>query len=103
MSITGDNRCPVCRAALWFPLSEAVGERDCPRCGARLWALAGSEGPMFFVRQRHESKYHFLAALHASISNTPVEDVEAALNSADSLDVVEFIMEIEDAMKAAGK
>ena len=48
MAAAGANHCPACRAALWAPRNESIGERSCPRCGAELWALVGAGDPMFF-------------------------------------------------------
>lgn len=100
MTSAGDNRCPVCRAALWAPDSEAVGQKSCPRCGAALWVLVGSDGPMFFLQRPGESKYSFLAALAAPFFGLPAHELEAGLKSADNLDMVEVIMEIEEAVRS---
>src|SRR5438552_14855683 len=56
MTSAGDNHCPACRAALWAPEDETIGQRSCPRCGAELWALVGAGGPMFFLRRPGESE-----------------------------------------------
>ena len=40
MGVTGARECcPACRAALWVPASELLGERRCPRCGTDLWVV----------------------------------------------------------------
>jgi hypothetical protein len=100
MTCTGDNRCPVCRAALWAPDSETIGQRTCPRCGAELWVLVGSEGPMFFLQGRGQSKYRFLAALAAALYGVSADELEAGLKHFDSLDLVEFVMDVEQAMRS---
>ena len=97
--MTGVNHCPVCRAALWAPNSETIGRRDCPRCGAELWALAGSDGPMFFVRRSGESECRFLAALAGPLFGVSAEEMEVGLTSADHLDLVEFVLEVEEALR----
>jgi|SRR6516225_178008 hypothetical protein len=101
MTLCGDNRCPLCRAALWGP-DEAVNSKKCPRCGAELWALAGCEGPLFFVRQPDQSKTAFLAALAAPLHGVSAIRMEEMLKRADSLDLVEIVMEIEAALRSRG-
>jgi hypothetical protein len=100
MTLAGDNRCPVCRAALWAPDTEAIGSKSCPRCGAELWVLVGSGAPVFFLRQPGQSKYGFLAALAGPVHGVPPDEMEALLKHADSLDLVELVMEIEEAMRS---
>jgi hypothetical protein len=94
MTFFGRKRCPLCGAALWAP-NEAIGSRMCPRCGAELWVLLGSDGPLFFVRQPDQTKYSFLASLLGLSEDQVVE----MLRRADSLDLVEIVMDIEDRLK----
>jgi hypothetical protein len=96
----GENHCPVCRAALWADAAEVVGSRQCPRCGGELWVLVGAGDPLFFVRQPGESSLRFLAGLVAPLEEMPIEQTEAALKSADRLDLVEVVMEVEAALRA---
>lgn len=100
MALAGDSRCPVCRAALWAPDSESIGHKTCPRCRAELWALAGSSGPLFFPRRHGESRYSFLAALAGPLYGMSAEEMEPGLASADCLDLVEIVMDVEEAMRA---
>jgi hypothetical protein len=100
MAVAGENHCPVCRAALWADAAEVIAPRKCPRCGAELWVLVGANAPLFFVRQPGQSPHRFLAALAAPLDGTPVEQLEAALTSMDSLDLVEFVMEVEGDLRA---
>jgi hypothetical protein len=100
MALPGENHCPLCEAALWAPDTEALGSKRCPRCGAELWVLVGSDGPVFFPRKPDQSKFSFLAELAAPLYDLSKEEVEAMLKRADSLDLVEFVMEIEDWLRA---
>lgn len=100
MAFPGNKCCPVCQAALWAPNTEPVGWRTCPRCQADLWVLAGAGGPMFFPRRPGQSETNFLAALAAPLYGMSAEEVEAGLQSADSLDLVEVVMEIEEAIRS---
>lgn len=91
------NRCPLCGAALWAPDAENIATKKCPRCGAELWVLRGS---LFFLRQPGQDKYSFLGTLPGPLAGASAAEIEAFLKGADSLDWVEFVMEIEDAMKS---
>jgi hypothetical protein len=93
------NRCPVCRAALAAPPAAVHGERDCPRCGAGLWFLLFSDGPTFFVRRPGESVHDLIADLAGPRLGLTSVQVKDMLQGADSLDVVELVMEIEDALR----
>jgi hypothetical protein len=113
MAVTGEwNRCPFCRTALWGGApgadvhrvaSKLVGRKRCPRCGADLWVVAFTDGAMFFIRQRNESLQAFLTSLAALISpkvRLSAAEIEAALGRMDALDLVEFVMEVEEAMQS---
>jgi hypothetical protein len=100
MALAGDNRCAVCRAALAAPDIETLGPKTCPRCGAELWALIGSDGPLFFLRRPDESEFGFFASLAGPLYGTSAEQIEAVLRNADHLDLVELIMEVEEAMRS---
>lgn len=99
MTSFGDNRCPLCRTALWAPDTETIGVKKCPRCGAELWVLVGSQGPVFFVREPGQTKFAFLATLVAPLYGKSLGETEATLRSADSLDLVEIILELEEKSK----
>jgi hypothetical protein len=100
MALAGDNRCPVCGTALWAPDADTMGSRECPRCGAELWVFVGGKGPMFFVRQPGQSQQSFLAALAAPIYETSAEKMEDALKHADSLDLMEVVMDVEETLRS---
>jgi hypothetical protein len=92
----------VCRAALWAPASPPLGQRRCPRCGAELWVLVLSEGPTFFPRRPGESLSDLLTALAGPQLGLAAGEMEMPLKDADSLDVVEMLMEVEEAMRSGG-
>jgi hypothetical protein len=98
MALSGAcGRCPVCAAALWAPDPGPTGEGRCPRCGAELWALPLASGPTFFVRRPGQTFHEVLAAWASPRLGVPAEEIEWTLRSADSLDIVEFVMEVENA------
>jgi len=96
MVLPADNRCPLCRAVLWAPDTEAIGSKRCPRCCADLWVLVGSDGAVFYLRQSGQSKSSFLGAL----AGMSAEETEELLKGADSLDLVEIVMEIEEKLRS---
>ena len=98
MALSGaHNACPVCQAALAASPSEPIAERHCPRCQAGLWALFPPSGPVFFVRRPGQSCADFIAALAGPELRISGRDVASLLASADPLDVVEFLAELESA------
>jgi hypothetical protein len=101
MALTGERRrCPLCRAALWAPPAEPLGRQDCPRCGADLWAGGFSDGPVFLPRRPGQSPSDFLAALAGPRLGLSADEMAAALAGADDLDLVELVMEIEEALRS---
>lgn len=72
-----------------------MGSKKCPRCGAELWVFVGS---LFCVHQPGQTQQRFLAELTARIHNMTVEQMELIIKGADSLDLVEIIMDVDEAM-----
>ena len=99
MMLSGDSRCPFCRAALGAPEAELIASKPCPRCGAELWAVVTPDGPVFYLRQPGQTQVSFLAGLAAPLYGMSVNDMEEILRRADSLDLVEMVMEIEDKLR----
>jgi hypothetical protein len=89
------QRCPVCRTTLPTP-QRAYGESHCHRCEARLWHLALPSGTIFFVQRAGENIYDLMAGL--GNAGATGEDLEAILKDADSLDVAELLMDLEEAL-----
>lgn len=98
MSGDSSDRCPVCRAAL-FAEGAAFGHQNCPRCGAELWFLLFSSGPVFFVRRPRESFSGFVSALLGDDLPLSAADFDLLLATADPLDILEFILQLEIALK----
>jgi hypothetical protein len=55
-----------------------------------------SDGPVFYLRQTGQSKSSFLAAL----AGMSTEEMEQMLKGADSLDLVEIVMDIEEKLRS---
>ena len=103
MGVTGARgSCPVCRAALWAPASELVGQRRCPRCGADLLVLLFSCGPVFFLRRPGEPLGDLLIALGSPELGACAGELEALLPGADHLDVAELLWELEEGLRERG-
>ena len=103
MDVTGARgRCPACRAALWAPDKELIGQRQCPRCGADLWVLQFSGGPVFFPRRPGESLGELLSALGGPALGYCAGELEVLLPGADHLDVVELLWELEEGLRERG-
>jgi hypothetical protein len=98
MSPTGQRLgCPACRTALAGLQPEAIVEERCPRCEADLWALALPSGHVFFIRRPGQSAAEFIGGLVVPGIGVSDLDVGSYLQGADSLDLVELMVEIETA------
>jgi hypothetical protein len=98
MHLTGQREgCPACRTALAGLHSEAIAEEQCPRCEADLWALALPSGPVFFIRRPGQTAAEFIDALAGPGLCLSDPDIVSSLQSADSLDLVELMVEFETA------
>ena len=92
------EHCPGCRATLSVP-KQVYGETRCPRCSCQLWHLTLASGMTLFVRRPGETIYDLLADLAGSRHGLTAADIERTLKDADSLDVSEFLLELEDAAR----
>jgi acyl carrier protein len=94
------NQCPVCRTLICIEPSQPLGDAPCPSCGTLLWFYDTSAGMRF-----HESQA--VAPLRAKLFKIISERLGAEAEQitpttsflrdvgADSLDVVELVMEVE--------
>jgi hypothetical protein len=55
---------------------------------------------MFFARRPGESERGFLAALAGPLHGMSAREMETVLASADFLDLVELVMELEEAIRS---
>jgi acyl carrier protein len=100
----GPGRCPLCGGAVPLETTERFGEVLCPQCSKRLWFC------------RHEAIINFhdavrIAALRARVVKivaeklgadpATIQDSSAFMEDfgADSLDVVELVMSLEEEFK----
>ncbi|MEM9660399.1 MAG: phosphopantetheine-binding protein [Planctomycetota bacterium] len=95
------NRCPVCLASIVIEPSSVFGDAVCPRCGSLLWFLNLPTEARVFERSDSDEVRNRVAAIVArqlGVDPRRVEENEALLNGlgADSLDVVELVMDLEE-------
>jgi hypothetical protein len=88
--------CPFCRAVLAADDDELIAQQQCPRCGTPLWRLALPSGCVFYVRRPGQSVEEFLAELLGPRLGISRDEIASLLRDADSLDRVEFVLELDD-------
>jgi acyl carrier protein len=85
------NRCPICGADVWIDPSQPPGDAPCPKCGQLLWF------------DDADNRRRILELIAARLNLNPNEiDLDSPLPDygADSLDVVELILELEEQFDA---
>jgi acyl carrier protein len=95
------NRCPLCGAAVAVEPSQPAGDAPCPHCGTLLWFIQSPEGPRFYDRNRIEQlREHLQRRLAEQLGVEPekldLETLSTTDLAADSLDMVELVMELEE-------
>lgn len=88
------NHCPICAADVCIEPSIPVGDAPCPKCGHLLWFVDGAHGPCFFDAEklaRQLAERLGVAKERVTLNTSFIDDV-----GADSLDIVELIMELEE-------
>ena len=111
------NRCPRCRRVFRCKRPDSLGSVNCPQCGAVLWyrpnsgRLLGIEthrpGALFFDAQEMEQERERIIATISKLSNLSPDLVRSKITleqllGADSLYIVELVMELEDEFKNQG-
>lgn len=93
--------CPMCMAALSMDRDVPFEMTQCPRCSVTLWAFAFTHGPMFFVRRPSDRLGDFLFSFGLSCSDqaSSPDDIELIFANADSVDLVELILDVEETMR----
>lgn len=76
------GRCPICQAIVSAEPSEPAGDAPCPKCGHLIWWFKNKLSP--------------LAGRNVSSNLQKPDERYLRDLAAESLDVVELIMEIED-------
>ena len=95
------NRCPICDSAVYIESSKPFGDAPCPSCGTLLWFLQSPAQTRFLTGDEAGTIRELLEAVnsHDEESASAAADQLFALLKrlgADSLDVVELVMEFEE-------
>jgi acyl carrier protein len=95
------NLCPVCDALICIEPSGSSGDAPCPSCGVLLWFLRTSDGIHLYEVNRIVSIRERVATVLSRLLRTSKEELSrftASLEGAgaDSLDIVEVVMELEE-------
>jgi acyl carrier protein len=98
------GRCPACGAALPLELPKRYGEAPCPQCGKRLWFSKQRDGVWFHDADRAgaiRERVRALVAWNLGIEPAAVKDSTSFMKDigADTLDIVELVMELEEEFK----
>ena len=95
------NHCPICDTSICIEPSHPPGDAPCPKCGTLLWFFDTSAGMRFY-----ESRV--VAPLRDKLIQTICENLGVNKDGvtpsssflqdvgADSLDIVELVMELEE-------
>jgi acyl carrier protein len=97
------SNCPVCGKSVYLEPSEPIFDAPCPHCGHLLLFLSTAESLeiMEFSEERRQALLSFLSrSLNTDQAKRPADTpgLVKVINDlgADSLDVVEVIMELEE-------
>jgi acyl carrier protein len=95
------NHCPICGADVCIEPSPLFGDATCPQCGSLLWFLNVESRSYLFERTRAEEiRERVIAMLAERLGVEPrkITDGTSLVDEldADSLDVVELVMEFEE-------
>jgi acyl carrier protein len=90
------NRCPVCGAKLRVEPALLHGDAPCPTCGTLLWFLALPGATRYFDQADAVKFRERVADFLATRAGLRKDDVWSRETGADSLDIVELVMELED-------
>lgn len=95
------NHCPVCGSDVRIEPSAPFGDAPCPNCGTLLWFVALPEETRLFEHVTSRAIQERVIEIVAERLGVPKEPVAESANifeevGADSLDVAELVMELEE-------
>jgi acyl carrier protein len=93
--------CPLCLANVIVEPSVFIGDATCPRCGQLLWFIQTADtARLFDAEQSQERKDRILEIIanQLGVDRDKIANNPALFDAigADSLDVVELVMELEE-------
>src|SRR5262245_15824877 len=98
------NRCPVCGSRVRIEPSVQFGDAPCPACGQLLWFLSVRSEPRFFLPEDATGLWEKAlerVAANLGVNMDQISRDPACLKEvgADSLDLVELVMELEEDLR----
>ena len=97
------NQCPICNSKISIETSQPFGDAPCPSCGQLLWFERRNNDLMFYDSLAAELRTNRVREIIAQQLGISLEKLPENLNDfftsdlgADSLDVVELVMEFEE-------
>lgn len=95
------NRCPVCNNAVYIESSKPFGDAPCPNCGTLLWFLQSPAQTRFLTGEEAGTIRELLKDVTSHDEERALATADQLLallqrRGADSLDMVELIMESEE-------
>lgn len=98
------GNCPVCRACVVIEPSIMTGDAPCPQCGHLLWFVQLPGQTYVFQRNRNEARRERLLNLMAEQLGVSIEQLTTSPDiyeeaGADSLDITELIMSLDEEME----
>lgn len=98
------NRCPVCGNHVWIEPSKMFGDAPCPHCGSLIWFLSLPTKTYLFSPEEADEIRERLFGRIADKLGVDKEDLMSSKSflsdiSADSLDIVEMLMDMEEELK----
>lgn len=102
------NRCPLCRKDVVIEPSLLFGDATCPSCGQLLWFLSISGGARLYAHSQSDEVRQRVIKMIADQLDVDESKVTGEMSvlskelGADSLDMVELVMELEEAFDLLG-
>jgi acyl carrier protein len=96
------NHCPICDTTICIEPSHPPGDAPCPSCGTLLWFFPTSAGIRFYESKAVAPLRDKLLRTICKILGVTIGQVTATTSlfleddGADSLDIVELVMELEE-------
>lgn len=95
------NHCPICGTFICIEPSHPPGDAPCPNCGTLLWFFDTSAGMRFYESKaiaHLRDKILETVCEHLGVNKEQVTPNTSFLEvvGADSLDIVELVMELEE-------
>jgi acyl carrier protein len=95
------GHCPACGAAVPLKPPKQYGETPCPQCGKGLWFAKQRDGVWFHEAERAariRERVRAIVAGNLGIEPAAVTDFVSFMQDfgADTLDIVELVMELEE-------